>query len=298
MKHLSLLTTAILAATLVAAALFTFKTHKPELKPELKPEMVAIPSGSLILGSCKQQNCLSPPVDTEATSDDLPQSQARIAAFELGKTEVTVGQFAEFVRDTAYRSDAEKNIGEQGCRVWTETGWHWQAGLSWKNPGFLQNENHPVVCVSQSDAVTYTQWLSQKTGKNYRLPSEFEWEYAARGGKNSPRYWGNDPNTACSHANVADQSAKENLPNFTKKVIHLCTDNYIYTAPVERYAANAYQLHDMLGNVWEWTTQEEFVARGGGWLSSPQFARVTSRSHNPFEMRNVAIGFRVARTLP
>lgn len=271
-------------------------TSSRPLRADAIPQMVTIPSGTFIVGSCRKLGCLSPPVDLEVTGDDFPQHQVHIAAFELGKTEVTVGQFAEFVRDTAYRTDAERNTSESGCRTWGEEGWAWQAGFSWHNPGFAQDETHPVVCISQNDAEAYMQWLSQKTGQHYRLPDEYEWEYAARGGKTSTRYWGDNVSVSCRYANVADQIAQENLIGFTQKVIHPCTDQHVYTAPVGSYLPNAYQLHDMLGNVWEWTGSG--IARGGGWLSSPQFARAASRSQNPWAMRNIAIGFRVARSLP
>ncbi len=260
----------------------------PMLRKVPEPEMELIPEGDAVLGTCKTPDCLSPPVDAEAAEDELPQRRVHLKAFELAPAEVMVGDvtpdrlvfssFAEFVLETHYLTDAERNVGEVGCRTWGENGWVWQAGLSWRNPGFPQNELHPVVCVSQNDARAYTKWLSDKTGKHYRLPTENEWEYAARGGKASSRFWGDNPDAACEYANVADQTAKAKLLGFAQKNIHHCTDYYEYTAPFAEYKPNAYRLLNMQGNVWEWIAQEH-IAKGGGWLSSPQYARAATRSN-------------------
>jgi len=177
--------------------------------------------------------------------------------------------------------------------------------------------NRPVINVSWNDATAYTKWLSQQTGQTYRLPTEAEWEYAARAGTETARYWGNDPNDACDYANVGDKTAKEkegwSWPD------HNCKDGYVYTAPVGSFAANAFGLFDMLGNVWEWTCSEyesrykgkegyclsknraknkgRFVLRGGSWDILAGWARSTFRIRNSRTNRLWDYGFRLARLL-
>ena len=108
----------------------------------------------------------------------------------------------------------------------------------------------PVINVSWNDAQAYVQWLSNKTGAEYHLLSESEWEYVARAGTSTARYWGESSSAQCRYANGADETARRyhrNLP------IEECDDGHYHTASVGTYAANAFGLHDMLGNVWEWT---------------------------------------------
>ena len=107
-----------------------------------------------------------------------------------------------------------------------------------------------MVCVSFEDAQAYIRWLNRKTGQHYRLPTEAEWEYAARAGTTTRRYWGDKPDDACQYANVADQSAKKVFPGWA---VHHCDDGYVYTAPVGSFQRNRFGLHDMLGNVWDRT---------------------------------------------
>ena len=218
--------------------------------------------------------------------------------FALGRYEVTVGEFKRFVAATNYRTDAEKDAeGKEGCYIAYREGSEWKygyrAGYSWKNPNFQQGDDHPVVCVSWNDALAYTEWLSRETGQRYRLPMEAEWEYAARAGTASARYWGDDPNQACRYANVADRTAKQTFPGWT---LHECADGYVYTAPVGRFEPNRWGLKDMLGNVWEWTcslyhkdydgaeldcsnkdTPGARAVRGGSWLDRPAGVRSAAR---------------------
>ncbi|HRZ07770.1 MAG TPA: formylglycine-generating enzyme family protein, partial [Candidatus Competibacteraceae bacterium] len=185
---------------------------------------------------------------------------------------------------------------------------------NWRKPGYEQKDNYPVVCVSWNDALAYVKWLSDQTGQSYRLPTEAEWEYAARAGTTTARYWGEDPDQACRYANVGDQAAKKTFPNW---VIHECTDGVVYTAPVGSFQANAWGLKDMLGNVWEWTCSEwdekyggaesrcstnsgttgPLAVRGGSWRTPPDWVRSADRGWLTPTDRHSFVGFRLARSL-
>ncbi len=229
----------------------------------------------------------------------------------MARTEVTVGEFSRFVRATGYRTDAERNSeGVPGCSAWdaSDGKWGWRAGRSWRAPGFRQGENEPVVCVSWNDAQAYARWLSSQAGRAYRLPTEAEWEYAARSGVAASRYWGDDPRLACMHGNVADASRRR---RFSDGSVHECDDGHVWTAPVGRFRSNSGGLSDMLGNVWEWTCSaydsgyggaeahcdtsgKARVMRGGGWFNPPSWVRAAKRSKNAPALRFVDVGFRLA----
>ena len=134
------------------------------------PEMVLIPPGRFRVGCAYAADC---------DARGVPEHKVEFeAAFGLSKHEVTRGEFARFVQSTGYAMGGER---DKGC--WTRAdGWERDAYRTWRHPGFGQTDSHPVVCVSWEDAVAYTQWLSDETGKVYRLPSDAEWEYAARAG--------------------------------------------------------------------------------------------------------------------
>ncbi|MFA7243306.1 MAG: SUMF1/EgtB/PvdO family nonheme iron enzyme [Sulfuricellaceae bacterium] len=273
------------------------------------PEMVVIPAGSFIMGS---------PADEKGRdNDEGPQHEVSVKSFALGRTEVTVGEFRRFVRATGYKTEAERNVGSKGCYTWELASQDWRAGRYWDDPGFKQNDNQPVACVSWNDAGKYLKWLSNTTGKPYRLPSEAEWEYAVRAGSTTARYWGNNPDDACRYANVADQAALEG--QIWEAPMHECNDSYWFTAPVTNYTANDFGLHDMIGNVWEWVEDcyhdnyskapndgsawtswmcDVRVLRGGSWRSfDPDFARSAYRFRSDATNRLSVIGFRLARML-
>jgi formylglycine-generating enzyme required for sulfatase activity len=274
------------------------------------PEMVVIPAGAFRMGSPEGEDGRFP--------SEGPQHTVRIGkAFAMGRTEVTVGEFRRFVEASGYRTSAERDA-EQGCYAWDKSDkkWGWRSGRSWREPGYPQDERHPVVCASWEDARAYVQWLGKETGRGYRLPTEAEWEYAARAGMQTARFWGDAPDEACQYANVADQTAKKTYPDWT---IHDCTDGYAQTAPVGRFQPNGFGLYDMLGNVWEWVQDcyhgsyagapadgsvweggkcEARVLRGGSWDNRPQLVRSAIRNRNAPSERDDDNGFRIARTLP
>ena len=175
-----------------------------------------------------------------------------------------------------------------------------------------------MVCVSWDDAKAYVAWLRKKTGKGYRLPSEAEWEYAARAGTQTARYWGNNPNEACRYANVADTTTGPSGNTWTKR--HECSDGFWFPAQVASFVANNFGLHDVIGNVWEWVEDcyhDSYtgapgdgsawtsggcsvgrVLRGGSWYDYPQIARSAKRGRCVSTLRNISDGFRLARMLP
>jgi formylglycine-generating enzyme required for sulfatase activity len=207
------------------------------------PEMVVIPAGSFLMGS--------PSNEAGRYSDEGPQRRVKLGAFAIRKTEITRGQFGRFVAASGHVTDAERNTVGPGCAAWQDGAWVSRSGLSWRNPGFEQGDDHPVVCLSSDDAQAYVGWLSRQTGLDYRLPSEAQWEYAARAGSSASRPWGVNPDEACRHANVADQTRSPE--GQVLKPRHECNDGHFFTGPVGRYRANAYGLHDIIGNAWEWT---------------------------------------------
>ena len=208
----------------------------PKLFCAACPEMVVISSGSFQMGS--------PGSESGRYDYEGPVHRVSICSkFALGKYEVTRGQYAAFVRDTG------RGTGD-GCRYWTGTEVKFGPSISWRETGYSQTDSHPVTCVNWEDAKAYAMWLSRKTGKSYRLPSEAEWEYAARAGTTAARYWGSSSGQAYSHENVNDRTAKR-VNNFPWDA-HDCDDGHGQTSPVGRFRSNSYGLYDVLGNVLEW----------------------------------------------
>ena len=185
---------------------------------------------------------------------------------------------------TGYRTDAERNAdGNAGCFS-NKSGdeWDWVSGRSWRNPGFSVGDDHPAVCVSWNDAEAFIQWLGAQTGKAFRLPTEAEWEYAARAGSTTKYHFGNSESQLCRYANHADTSTDLDWRNKS------CSDGVgKRTATVGRYQPNAFGLYDMHGNVYEWVQDcwndsyvgaptdgrawtsgdcSQRVIRGGSWL--------------------------------
>jgi formylglycine-generating enzyme required for sulfatase activity len=162
--------------------------------------------------------------------------------------------------------------------------------------------NRPVINVSWYDATAYAEWLSQQTGKQYRLPTEAEWEYAARAGTTTKYWWGN----TASHE-YANYGADECCSGLAKG-----KDRWKSTAPVGSFEPNPFDLYDTAGNVWEWTCSEYSssydgseksceehvslgVIRGGSWGAGPGVMRVTGRSRSSDGFRYDDVGFRLAR---
>jgi formylglycine-generating enzyme required for sulfatase activity len=170
--------------------------------------------------------------------------------FYLGVHEVTRGQFRRFVDDSGYQTEAEKD--GKGGYGWNEDAKKFGQNprYTWREAGFEQTDLHPVVNVSWNDAVAFAKWLGRKEGKTYRLPTEAEWEYACRAGTMTRYFPGDDAEALAEVGNVADATTREKHPDWTWTIA--ARDGFVYTAPVGRYHPNAWGLHDMHGNVWEW----------------------------------------------
>ena len=277
---------------------------------QLVGEMVLIPGGTFRMGDLRDSG----------DDDERPVHTVAIPSFKLGKYEVTVSQFRHFIQATAYRTDAEKNAYDhKGCFTKEFTGrneWGWTMNRTWRNQEYSIKDNQPVVCVSWNDALAFTQWLTEQFGETYRLPSEAEWEYAARAGSESMYYFGNTETQLCEYANLADKTKLINGERWGYEVD--CYDDAIYPATVGNYRPNTFGLHDMHGNVWEWVQDcysdnyigaprdgstwlsgdcSRRVIRGGSWTDTPRNVRSANRSMNLRSLRHGFVGFRLAKDL-
>jgi len=278
--------------------------------------MVRIPAGEYMMGSLKQEmdwvrltfKKIWREGHKQWFQDELPLHPVRITKpFYMSATEVTVGQFREFVKDTKHKTDAEK---ADGGMIWShkEGRWAAQKDLKWDSVPWRIADDQPVVFVSWNDAQAFCRWLSRREKRTYRLPSEAEWEMACRGGSVWVRYpWGNRlPGDRDS--NFGDGNPK--LPESLTTV----DDGYEFVSPVGSYPSNGFGLYDMAGNVMEWvqdyygrnyyesspledpqgpSSGTSRVNKGGNWYSSPADDRCAFRGFSGPEMSFWNLGFRV-----
>ncbi|WP_240732272.1 SUMF1/EgtB/PvdO family nonheme iron enzyme [Geobacter sp. FeAm09] len=231
-----------------------------------------------------------------------------LSAFSISKLEITRELFQQFVESSNYVTDAEKNGGCYTITAGKET---LNPAATWKNPDFYQSKKDPVVCVSWNDAQAFTTWLSQSSGKKYRLPTEAEWELAARSGGKQEKYAGTGTDADLYRfANFCDKKCIYEWNDPSQN------DGYWSTAPVGKYAPNGFGLKDMSGNVAEWVQDyfaEDYYAasprmnpkgpgagtghtvRGGSWRSQKDALSVTSRGSAATGNAYDNIGFRVCR---
>ncbi|MDB5985810.1 MAG: hypothetical protein JWR16_863 [Nevskia sp.] len=224
-------------------------------------------------------------------SYELPPHDVHVAAFALARYEVSIAEWQQCMEASVCTAPSPDNASKP--------------------------RNHPVVGVTWLQAHEYVDWLTQRTGRRYRLPSEAEWEYAARAGSRDQYSWGNRSEPVCGYANALDQAGHRAQPQMFWYVE--CDDGYATTAPVGSYPPNAWGLYDMLGNVWEWVEDcwhsdysgaptdgsawisggdcNKRVNRGGGWGNNPRALRVSNRDADPQDTRSDGMGFRVARNL-
>ena len=252
-----------------------------------EPLTIEIKGGTFQMGS------------NDESSDEKPIHRVTLNDFAIGKYEVTFEQFAAFINDKNYKTDADK---EGWSYVWTGSIYEKKNGVNWKCDvaGKVRPQDeykHPVIHVSWNDATAYCQWLSSKTNKKYRLPTEAEWEYAARGGNQSKGYKYSGSNTI---GDVAWYSANSGSK----------------THPVGTKGANELGIYDMSGNVWEWCSDwydENYyknsaaqnpkgaqsgslrVLRSGSWNYSDSGCRSSNRLWGEPDYRYYTFGFRLAR---
>jgi formylglycine-generating enzyme len=269
-----------------------------------EPDMVFVQGGTFQMGSD----------DGKSDSDEKPVHSVTISNFYMGKTEVTNEQFCTFLNEKGNLTEGETEwvslcggsyedekcrISKSGSRFVVESGY----------------EKHPIIYVSWYGSMAYSKWLSEKTTKNYRLPTEAEWEFAAGNGSKHTKYsWGNGNPLGKNGGNVVDETAKKKFP--TWNFFSGYTDGYIYTAPVASFNPNDLGLYDMTGNVKEWCSDlydkdyyknspsqnpkgaqssTSRVLRGGSWADNKSFCSSTHRLWYGSSYRIRDLGFRVAR---
>jgi len=284
------------------------------------PPMMVVPAGDFPMGD----------MIGDGRPREKPVHSVHIAKpFALGAYEVTVAEFKAFVKATDYKTKAEAWNGKCETLVFGRRHyWEQTKGVDWTNarmwgvgkerfPEIRQRDNHPVVCVSWNDAQAYVRWLAKESAKPYRLPSEAEWEYAARAGRISRWPWGNDANQSCTYANMpAADSFPSGGRNWTDESRPAkCKDHYTFTAPVGSYAPNRWGLFDLVGNVSEWTgdcfheSYDGAPTDGSMWLDGSckyrimrgsnfsDTERLTHRGRWSPDSSYTFIGIRVARDL-
>jgi formylglycine-generating enzyme required for sulfatase activity len=238
--------------------------------------MVALPAGAFRMGDLLGNG----------SPYEKPVHEVNLRRFAIGRYEVTRGEWAACVAGG-------------GCAVVS---------------GGDGDPQMPVTGASWTQAQQYVAWVSARTQRRYRLPSEAEWEYAARAGSPAQFTWGNLVDLACGQVNSFDRSGRRGNPQWTWQIE--CDDGYAGVAPVGRFPANAWGLHDMLGNVWEWVADcwhgdyenapadgsawiddgcRKHVNRGGGWGNHPRSLRVSNRDGDETAASSDGMGFRVAR---
>lgn len=296
-----------------------------EIANSIGMELTLIPAGEFEMGSLETKEETAafaarlgyPESKGEMYRDEHPKHRVVLTKpYYLGTHEVRRGEFQKFVEETGYRTEAEAD-GKGGL------GYDGTAGtivqrpeFFWRNPGWEQTDEHPVVNVSWKDAVKFCEWMSEREGARYRLPSEAEWEYASRAGTTGRIVTGDDPKDLEGAANVGDRAYRR-VPGFERAFGGFAFDDGAgFTAAVGSYRKNPFGICDLHGNVWEWcgdwydagyygnsplenptgpTEGEYRVYRGGGWLNDAVGCRTSRRGGpSPVERCN-RLGFRVVR---
>jgi formylglycine-generating enzyme required for sulfatase activity len=283
------------------------KTSVPSKNGVLKAPV--IPPGMVLV---KEAEFVRGDVFGDGNPNEKPAHRVRVASFLIGQYEVINREYLTFVKATGANMPEWMN---------PESKYHYQTGTDrfYRRLGTaLYSLDHPVVGVSWQDAAKYCEWLSQKGPLKYRLPTEAEWELAARGGNNTIKYsWGNSTPLLTLGGNVGDAALKKVFPDWPI-IWRDYNDAYPYTAPVGKFGANAWRVYDMTGNVWEWCSdwfdenyyqkQEwdrpagpprgiEKAIRGGSWGDTPAKLRLSFRRGAPTTFRSNNLGFRVAASL-
>jgi formylglycine-generating enzyme required for sulfatase activity/class 3 adenylate cyclase len=274
------------------------------------PEMVVISAGTFQMGAAPGENERYE-VPTTESGRDQPQHQVTFTKpFALAKFDITRSEFAAFAKEAGFRP-------RPGCQTVVGNSWTPQPQASWEEPGYAQTDRDPVVCMNEIEISAYLLWLRRTTGKEYRLPSEAEWEYAERGGTTTAFYWGDDPKDACAYENVGDEDygakygVKGPIP---------CHDGFADLAPVGSFKPNPLGLYDMAGNIFALTADcwnDSYVnapTDGSAWITGdcsrhvarkaafgnphPWMFRSAQREPEGTIVKRNRVGFRVALSLP
>lgn len=266
---------------------------------KLEGDMVRVEGGSFMMGCTGEQG-------KDCGDDEKPAHQVTVGTFFLGKHEVTVGLFRAFVQATGHRTTAEQ---EGGSYIWNDSEWKLTPGVTWEHDEEgrkrdASGDRHPVMHVSWHDAVAFCAWLGNSTGKRYRLPTEAEWEYAARGG-NLGR--AGSQNRSTKYAGGSDLGSVGWYADNSGRKAH----------PMGQKAANELGLYDMSGNVWEWcqdwygenyykgspatdpagpSSGEYRVVRGCSWDTDASGCQLALRFRFTPDVRYSGLGIRLART--
>ncbi|MDO5114301.1 MAG: formylglycine-generating enzyme family protein, partial [Planctomycetia bacterium] len=243
---------------------------------------------------------------------EMPHEVEFAEGFWMLETEVTLKMFSAFVRETGYRTEAEKD-GRGGFRVEIATGKILGPDTKnhWRQVGFRQDDRFPVVNVTWNDAVAFVRWLQgkmvEKGGEEgnqiaVQLPSESQWEYACRADTQTAYVSGNAPHSLARYANVRDRALAKKM-NLLEgmELLPWSIDGenvFCFTAPVGQFLPNAWGIYDMHGNVWEWCREtwegtELRLARGGAWNTDYRFVRSAARGRYSARYRYVNLGFRI-----
>ncbi len=266
----------------------------PLITDDFVPEMVVIPAGQFRMG------------DIQGTGDhrEKPVHEVSVKSFAMGRYPLTVAEFRQFVYATGYQTEAETGGGSY---VWKGNDWQQVKDANWRNPSFPQKapqkDEQPVVCISWNDTMAYIDWLTKQTGQKYCLPSEAQWEYAARAGTDTDYWWGKK--FARSRVNCRGSGRPSQWSGKQ-------------TAPVGSFKPNPFGLYDTAGNVWEWCADRWwhdnykgaptdgsvwegdgslFVLRGGSWNSGARQVRSAYRSRHPRTYGAGNCGARLAKIL-
>lgn len=273
---------------------------------------VCIPPGEFLMGS--------PENESGRRSSELLHRVVITKGVNIQDTAVTVGLWRKFVIQQKYRSEAECNGGAWKLvedeswnlqKIFPRYDWKMSEKCAWYNPGFLQCEDSPVTCVSWNDTQEFIRWLNKSNEFSFRLPTEAEWEYACRAGSRTPYSFGRKLSIRQGNMDRRFIDLYKRYPSF--RFLHKNRRTY----PVSHHASNAWNLHSMHGNVWEWCqdrsegiamvpetyiddicdplneTGSERVLRGGSWAYPKQFCRSAARRSQLPDYRASGIGFRL-----
>jgi formylglycine-generating enzyme required for sulfatase activity len=324
--------TITLAACVLLAACAVSPTpgsRPPSIDNSLGMAFVLVPAGEFAMGRDESAERLAAafpdyePERFQVLGDETPLHPVRITRpFYFGRHEVTVGQFARFLALSGYQPESVADgTGGYGfnrdydpARTARRDAFEGRdPRYSWRNPGFPQGDDHPVVNVTWNDAQAMASWLSRSEGRTYRLPTEAEWEYACRAGSRTRYHSGDDPLTLLQVANIFDRDSARNWPKWFDNAL-AGRDGFAFTSPVGSFAPNAWGLYDMHGNAWEWVSDwygeayyaqsprddptgpaggDVRVRRGGSWHSWPFYVRASFRNWNTPQTRYTLVGMRL-----